>query len=310
MESSCYTYEDMQADLKLLQQQYPQHIHVDSLGMTADGRDLYHIVVGDEKAENQVLIFASIHAREYITAQLSMRQAGDLLKRWNDNEKYCEVELDELMRDTAVHFVPMINPDGVTLCQRGLDGMQMAETRQNLYRIYEMDGAVELKDYFRKWKSNARGVDINRNFDADWERYDDRLGNPSSDHFKGTEPESEAETRALTNLTKKYKFKRTISYHTQGNVIYWYFGQSGELKRESRDFAEMISGETGYRVDSDYEKLDPAGYKDWAISKMSIPSVTIEVGTGQSPVEAKQFQGIWEQNRDVCLSMIYSLGRE
>ena len=54
---------------------------------------------------------------------------------------------------------------------------------------------------------------------------------------------------------------------------------------------------TGYYLDSNYQNLDPAGYKDWAISKMGIPSLTVEVGRETSPVPPAQFSEIWEQNR-------------
>ena len=60
-------------------------------------------------------------------------------------------------------------------------------------------------------------------------------------------------------------------------------------------------------MDSDYKKLDPAGYKDWAISAMKIPSLTVEVGTGGTPVAAEQFSVIWEQNREVLLETLYDL---
>ena len=120
--------------------------------------------------------------------------------------------------------------------------------------------------YLTKWKANGNGVDLNRNFDALWDVYQDPAGHPSADHYKGTEPGCEAESAALISLTREQQFSRTISYHTQGGVIYWYFAQEGELYEKSLDFGERISHLTGYDLDGNYEDLDPAGYKDWAIS--------------------------------------------
>ena len=278
----------MSADLSALQMKYDSVMTMDSLDTTYDGRKLFHIVIGDRKAERQVLVFGSIHGREYITSQLVMCQLADILERLQNQ--------GHIFNRTALHIIPMINPDGVTLCQRGIEAMNFSKTRQQLYRIYEMDQAVELDEYFGKWKSNARGVDLNRNFDAKWEEYYDRTGHPSSDHYKGSFPESEIEAKALTELTRQYPFQRTISYHAQGNVIYWYFGQEGELYSESREFAELVSKETGY--------------KDWAISAMKIPSLTVEIGTGGTPVPAEQFPAIWEQNKTVLLETMYDLYQE
>lgn len=308
--SRVYTYEEMSADLSALQMKYDSVMTMDSLNTTCDGRKLFHIIIGNGKAERQALVFGSIHGREYITSQLVMCQLADILGRLQNQEDYRGEDLSKIFDRTALHIIPMINPDGVTLCQRGIEAMNFSKTRQQLYRIYEMDQAVELDEYFGKWKSNACGVDLNRNFDAKWEEYDDRTGHPSSDHYKGSFPESEIEAKALTELTRQYPFQRTISYHAQGNVIYWYFGQEGDLYRESREFAELVAKETGYVADADYDKLDPAGYKDWAISAMKIPSLTVEVGTGGAPVPAEQFPTIWEQNKTVLLEMMYDLYQE
>lgn len=305
--SNMYTYAQMEADIQRLADRYGDCVTWDSLVRTADGRELYHLVIGDLSAKKHVLVMASIHAREYIVTQLVMRQLKDFLEKYEENQTYQGVAVRELMKDTAIHFVPMVNPDGVTLCQLGIDGIQLPEMRQQIDRISEMDGAAESGDYFRTWKSNAMGVDLNRNFDAKWELYNDHLGHPSSDHYKGTAYESEAEVKALVELTRTYPFRRTISYHTQGNVIYWYFGQEGDFRDECQRFAEAVSAETGYVLDADYEKLDPAGYKDWAIDKMRIPSLTIEVGSGTSPIPSSQLEEIWERNRNVCLLTVYGV---
>lgn len=303
--SKMYTYEEMKTDLAHMESEYSGKLAVNVLNQTVDGRNLFHIIVGNKNAEKHILIIGSIHAREYLTSQLVMRQINELLKQAETGLQCKNVPVRDMLEHVAIHFVPMINPDGVTLCQLGIEGIQKPELRQKIYKIYEADKAVELSDYFLHWKSNAVGVDLNRNFDAKWDLYNDHVGHPSSDHFKGESPGSETETAALIELMNKYPFSRTISYHTQGKVIYWYFEQKGAFLEECRKFADLISRETGYSIDSDYKKLDPAGFKDWAIEKKKIPSLTIEVGTGKSPVESAQFSKIWEQNKGVCLAMLF-----
>ena len=305
--SQKYTYTQMESDLQQLLSSYSDYLTMDSLAQTADGRQLYHVIVGPKTASRHVLVFGSIHAREYMTTQLVMRQMERLLAQYRDNTLYQDMGMRDILADTAVHFIPMTNPDGVTISQLGLDGVNLPETRERLEQIRAMDGSSDPASYYRVWKSNAMGVDLNRNFDAKWDLYNDHVGHPSADHYKSTAIETEVESKALVELTKAYPFVRTISYHTQGGVIYWYFEQSGELRDVNLELAEMVSEETGYWIDSDYTKLDPAGYKDWAISKMGIPSLTIEVGTGSSPVDPAQFEGVWAQNKNVCQRVLYSL---
>ena len=174
-----------------------------------------------------------------------------------------------------------------------------------IYSIFEMDKAVELSGHLNQWKANARGVDLNRNFNADWEEYDDGVHHPSADHFKGVKYESEAESKAIADLTREKEFDRTISYHTQGQVIYWFYKQEGEVLNTSKRFAEMASELTGYQLDANYQALDSGGYKDWAILDLRIPSLTIEVGYGNNPVDPEQIASISEENKDICLSTAY-----
>ena len=129
---------------------------------------------------------------------------------------------------------------------------------------------------YEQWKANGMGVDLNRNFDAGWIEYVG-VSNPSAECYKGKFPGSEPESAALITLTENNGIKRAISYHTCGALIYWYYKQTGKVLEKSQVFAKQISQETGYPLDSDYTNVDAAGYKDWAVYKKGIPSLTIEV---------------------------------
>ncbi|MBT9778497.1 peptidase [Clostridium sp. MCC353] len=285
-----YSYEDMEHDMKLWEQAFPQLITVNSLGKTFDGREIYDMVIGDINAPNHVMINASIHAREYITTQLVMKQAAAFLQNPAESRQYLE--------NTVIHVIPMINPDGVAISQFGLDKLNKQETKDMVQVISQLDGASDMNSYLRRWKANAQGVDVNRNFDALWEDY----GGPSqvsSDRYKGEAVGCIPESAALIQLTNSYNFVKTVSYHTQGGVIYWYFGQTGQLRDRTEGMAQAVSAVTGYPLDANYQNLDPAGYKDWAISKKGIPSLTIEVGRDTSPVDPAQFQEIWNKNKEV-----------
>lgn len=300
---SIYSYADMESDLNILQKLYGDILTVKSLGTTSDGRILYDLVIGDENAEKTFLINAGIHAREYMTCQLVMKQAAVFLKRVADQEMYGEITYPDLLSGCAVHIIPMVNPDGIAISQSGIDGLRTEEMKEKVREIAALDGESAEGYYLTRWKANANGVDLNRNFDALWETFGG-AGHPSSDRYKGTSVGCEAESAALITLTQEQGFSRTISYHTQGSVIYWYFAQEGALYEDTLRFANRISSLTGYALDANYENLDPAGYKDWAISKMKIPSLTIEVGSETSPVPAEQFAGIWERNQHVIEEML------
>lgn len=305
--SRMYSYSELIEDVHKLQNSYGDILGVKTLAETYDGRDVIAISIGNRAAEKKVLIFGAIHAREYITSQLIMMQLYDILDKQENKYEYKGISINQILDSEEIYFIPMLNPDGVTLCQYGIDGANKKSTRQMIYSIFEMDKAVELSGYLNQWKANARGVDLNRNFNADWEEYDDGVHHPSADHFKGVKYESEAESKAIADLTREKEFDRTISYHTQGQVIYWFYKQEGEVLNTSKRFAEMASELTGYQLDANYQALDSGGYKDWAILDLRIPSLTIEVGYGKNPVDPEQIASIWEENKDICLSTAYEL---
>lgn len=298
-QSSLYTYGEFQRDMAALQNNAGTALRVDEIGQTVDGNKLYDFRVGNPAAERHLLVFGGIHAREYITAQLVMRQLVQLLSDQSTNGSYENIAVRELLSNTEIHFIPMANPDGISISQLGLEGLHTEAVRETVRQIAAKDGKALTESYLRQWKSNANGVDLNRNFDARWESYNDHLGHASADHYKGTAPECELESKALADLTRQFQFDATLSYHTQGEVIYWNFGQEGELKNMSLLLANRVSELTGYRLDGNFQALDTAGYKDWALSKLGIPSLTIEAGHGGNPVDPAQMDAIWRENRDV-----------
>ena len=205
-------------------------------------------------------------------------------------------------------------PDGVAISQFGLNGINNDSVRSQVAAI---GGDLE------QWKANARGVDLNRNFDAGWQEFGGSPY-PAADRYKGTAPGSEPEAAALIKLTQDFHIKRAISYHTVGALIYWYYKQSGEVLAESQKFAEEISRTTNYPLDDDYTAVDAAGYKDWAVYKLGIPSITIETGAESgvyvNPVPQYLFNEIWNRNKNVvyresavkapCFSCVYETAQK
>ena len=111
----------------------------------------------------------------------------------------------------------MVNPDGVTISQKGVDGISDAVLKSQLEDCYQQDlvsgnAYSDSRQYFALWKANARGVDLNRNFDAGWEEYTG-AANPASECYKGTSPASEAEAQAILSVSQNYDLDCCIAYH-------------------------------------------------------------------------------------------------
>ena len=299
-----YSYENLVQDIQTIKNVCPQ-VQVNEIATTADGRKVYDIVLGDLNSQNQILIFGAMHAREYITVQTVMRQLCNAIDASNGyGENYRGVSATELLQGVTIHFIPNSNPDGVAISQFGLNALQNENIRS---QVAQMGGN------FVHWKANANGVDLNRNFDAGWQEFQGSPY-PSSERYKGKFPGSEPEAAALIKLMQDYPIKRTISYHTCGALIYWYYKQEGAVLTESQKFANAISHETGYPLDGDYTSVDAAGFKDWAVYKLGVPSITIETGAESGGivyvVPQSRFNGIWQRNKNVVYATIYNLKYE
>lgn len=302
-----YTYQEMQVDLNSLKATYPK-MQMDVLGNTIDGRQLYHVVVGNPSAPHKILVHGGIHAREYISSQLVMREIVALLEMQQNNLLYHGQSVATLLQNTCIHFVPMVNPDGITLVQGGVDALNTQAAKTMVMSMAAQDQVTDLATYLRKWKNNINGVNLNRNFDAFWQEATPKVDHPSNMFYKGTGPESEVESKALANLCRQLMPDYTISYHTQGRVIYWYFGETGNYKAKGQHLANVVHQNTGYTISDTWSQTDAAGFKDWAVQKLDIPSVTIELGRGTSPVDESQITQMWTENDGILPDLLVGLG--
>ena len=262
-----YTYDQMLADISALQLMYPDLVHSASIGMSEQGRKIPVIRLGDPEAEHQVLMQGAMHAREHFTAWLLMALADHSLSQGYTS-------------DVCYHIIPMSNPDGVILSQTGV--LDDAQTE-----IYEADLAAGYTKasptlYAQQWKANALGIDLNRNFSSGWEVSLERPA-ASSEKYRGDAPFSAAESRALRDYTLQFDFDATISVHSHGSVIYYQYGNRQPVNSQSYDLALAVQGVTGYEPIS-YDGTTGAGYKDWAMDALGIPSLTLEIGCYNTPL--------------------------
>ena len=297
-DSANYTYEQMMEDLEEMSAAYPSLITVNICGTSLDGRAIPEVIIGNRESPKHIFIQASIHAREHINTLLAMAQIEQLLVHHADGV-YVDASYDELLSQVCFHILPMSNPDGVTISQMGIDGIRDEGLKEILRGCYQNDldngrTSSDIDTYWRKWKANARGVDLNRNFDAGWETYEG-VSYPSSDHYKGDAPVSEPETQAIVNAV-----------HACG--IYWDYGSNGEVYEADAMLANIAQAITGYSaVSSVQSSQDAAGCSDYFVLKEGIPSVTIENGYSDCPIGIEEFPSIWNSNVELlpALAMNY-----
>lgn len=282
-----YTYEAMVEDIMQLSSGHEDIMSYENLATTGQGRNIYLIRFGNLNADNKILITASIHAREYMSSQLVMRMLEEYVLNFDlprsDGGSYRQ-DFDSV----CFYILPMINPDGVAISQFGIDGATQELTKNWLFTC--MNSGQNLTQI----KSNANGVDLNRNFPIGFNQGTRNSAIPSLSYYSGITPFSEIETCAMGNLLNENTFLTCINYHSMGNVIYYGANtNSPDVANGCAYMANFVSSINGYR--KEYCGNAIGSFADYFGTVEAAPSVTIEIGT-RNPVPISQFTNIYNQN--------------
>lgn len=162
-----------------------------------------------------------------------------------------------------------------------------------------LDGIAEALYGDKTYKANARQVDLNVNFDANWGEGAKNVRCKCAENYIGKYPFSESETCALRDFTLLVEPDITVSYHSKGEEIYWEFFQDEKARKRDYQIAAAVSDATGYPLKS--AGASSGGYKDWCIQKLGISALTIEVGDDRlsHPIGVEYAEEIFGKNRDV-----------
>lgn len=225
-----------------------------------------------------VLLCGAFHSMERLTAEILYRFLDDVCTKAEQDEVFAKS-----IKSTGLTIVPMINPDGVEI---SVNGVCTAHKYSEL--VSESLCVAQLPH--TKWQANARGVDINHNFDAGYEKVKEKekkigITAPSPTRYGGKYAESEKETKALCDLCRQYEFLVAVALHTQGREIYYDFGEN--TPKESLSMANAMSALSGYKVSHPSDIAVGGGFKDWFIERFCRPAFTLEVGLGENPLDPR-----------------------
>ena len=124
----------MKKDIKELESMYSNYCEVTVIGKSVQGRNIYDVAIGNPDADQSLLVVSTLHAREYICSAVMMKEIEYYLENYNGS--IGNMTPTNTLKNMQIHYIVMANPDGVTISQ----------TKH------------------ATWKSNGRGVDLNRNF--------------------------------------------------------------------------------------------------------------------------------------------------
>lgn len=288
------TYGIVERQIQGLKARYP-FLETGSIGKSVMGKNLYYVRLG--RGSSEVSYNASHHANEAINTPLLMQFIENYCKAYAGGFSIEGYNIRNLYNLTSIYIIPLVNPDGVDLVAYWPNYADPAyRTAAQLNRTGRPLPSV--------WKANIRGVDLNLNYPALWDRekqeeIEQGITGPAPRDYGGEAPLSEPESRAMYDFTRSHSFRIVIAYHTQGQVIYWQF--QNLAPPQSLPIANQFAAISGYAVEPGTGEAAYAGYKDWFIQDFRRPGYTIETGTGTNPIPITQLPLIYRQNQGILL---------
>ena len=248
------------------------------LGTSILGRGIPLLSLGSGK--RAVLYVGAHHGMEWITSILLCHFTDDLCQAYKKGTAICRISVNALLQAYTVFIIPMLNPDGVEYQIHGVN-----EDHPLYDRLLTMNGG---STDFSHWQANARGVDLNHNYNAGFWEYkilekEHVIPCGAPTRYSGEAPESEPETAALCNFIRFHtSLCGVMTLHTQGEEIF--YQSAGGCPKKTEQVAKKLAEISGYRLSTADGLASYGGLSDWCLQKAGLSSFTIECGKGTNPL--------------------------
>jgi predicted deacylase len=199
--SSDYLREgNLLAELSRIAAIQPELAQVRIIGFSSsENIPIYALEIGNNKAAKQALLIGQHHGDEVLGVNIAMALAENLLLNFNIDPAY-----KQLLQNYQIWIVPSINPEGWRMVSSGKFQHKRKNNRDT--------------DKNKKLDLRTDGVDLNRNYPVFWDL--DADANTISPYYKGAEPASESEVKAIINLAQQHKFSLAIFLHSSASGAY------------------------------------------------------------------------------------------
>ncbi len=222
----------IEQELRSLVLRYPDIATLVRIGWTVQHKPILAVRVTtrsrrEDDSKPVVLYAATQHAREWIATETDRRLLHYYLEQYATNPT-----VRRLVQTRELWFVPVANPDGYDYTFTPGNRLWRKNLRDN-----NNDGSID---------PTTDGVDPNRNFATNW-NYDDEgsSGDPGSETYRGTAPNSEPETRAMDGLVRHIRPVFMINYHSAAELLLYPYGFQEDTATDDNPIFLALSGTDG-----------------------------------------------------------------
>ena len=297
-----YTYQRLTKDLNEIDDTYNNETEIHSIGRSHFGRNIWAVKLG--KGKTNLLLIGAHHGREWLTTSLLMKMLEQYAHSYQTKQSFGPYSSD-VFDQVSIWFIPMLNPDGVSIQQQGIHAAPTNQQR----KLFSMNA---FSPDFSQWKANGIGVDLNRQYPAGWQELKNGPSVPWYQFYKGNQPIEAKEVNALVSFTNTIKPELALAYHSSGREIFWKYKNNNKNLRRDRLLAKKVSQLTNYRLSKPDKNAIGGGFTDWFISTHHKPGMTIEISypVGETNPPLSIFSEEWKRNKLVGLMLVTEIAKQ
>lgn len=286
--SDYHTYEQIMQKVDALVRQHPKVIKKIAIGQTTqEKRTIFAVKISSDVGKIQdkpgILFNGCHHSDELIGAEIATALMQELVAQYNKDST-----ITDWVNGYEIYIVPVVNVDGHYVVTHNIDPRWRKNAR-------DLNNNSILYEY-------PEGVDLNRNYDFNWAKggSNDSLNL----RYRGQYPFSESENRAMRNLLQKKKFLLSITYHSQGEVIYYPWVWGDRKAPDDKLLTEIANGLAGSIVTMDGDTTYKAEYGagmvgqsyPWFYGRHGTFDFVVETGKGAHIFPPEEVEGIVKSN--------------
>jgi len=233
------------------------------IGKSAGGTEIIANHYGNGSKE--ILFIGGIHGGySFNTVLLAEKLANNLFS-----------DSSLIPANIKVTIIQNLNPDGSYVFMN------------NASRFNSLDDSEKL-NIRTEGRFNANNVDLNRNFDCNWQPKAVWQNKPVS---AGSAAFSEPESRAVRDYAQSHSIAAVVAWYSSGGGVYSSSCNNGILP-ETQTITDLYAKASGYPAYKNFESYQISGdMTDW-FAKNNVPAISVILNTSEDEEWDKNWAGI------------------
>ena len=233
------------------------------IGQSVSGNEIKAYHFGD--GENEIMFIGGIHGGYSRNTTALAFEMIDWLKK----------NPSAVPDKVTVTVIPVLNPDGLEKVTGKTERFTAADVNKST--------AIQTEGRF-----NANGVDLNRNFNCEWQS----VGTWQSREVSGGKSVfSEPESQAIRNYVETNKIAAAITWYSAEGSVYA-SNCKGGISPATKTLTDLYAKATGYKAEQNFDHYKITGdMVNWFASQ-NIPAISVLLTTHDQTEWSKNQAGV------------------